>query len=189
MKQRKKRFKNKGMTMLLAAGLLALVMVGVTSYLDHSTSSIRLARNSNHEARANALAESAYLDCIKGIWGDFKASQTLGTLDTALNGATPGSPKATVLGSVFDTGAYSAGVISIETPATDPASRIITIRALGWVDSNDNGALDPGEPTKTLDYKVELGLKRSNVFDYAHFVNNYGWIKGFDGNSMVVNGD
>ncbi|MES1227724.1 MAG: hypothetical protein ABUL72_03580 [Armatimonadota bacterium] len=189
MKQRTKRRKNLGMTMLLAAALLALVIIGVTSYLDHATSSIRLARNSNHEARANALAESAFYDCLQGTWSKFKVAQTLTSLDTALNGASVSSPRATVLGTVTDDGSYSAGVIGIETPTGDPASRVITIRALGWVDSNENGALDSGEPVKTLDYKVQLSLKRSNVFDYAHFVNNYGWIKGFDASSMIVNGD
>jgi hypothetical protein len=34
-----------------------------------------------------------------------------------------------------------------------------------------------------------MQLSRSGVFDYAYFVNNYGWMYGFDNEDLVVNGD
>ena len=40
--------------------------------------------------------------------------------------------------------------------------------------------------TRTVTEVVRFGLKRSKVFDYAYFVNNYGW---FQGGGCTANGD
>ena len=40
--------------------------------------------------------------------------------------------------------------------------------------------------TKTIEETVEYALRRSTVFDYAYFVNNYGW---FMGSGVTANGD
>ncbi len=40
-----------------------------------------------------------------------------------------------------------------------------------------------------LDQTIDLALSRSAVSDYAYFVNNYGWMYGFDNEQLVVNGD
>ncbi len=40
--------------------------------------------------------------------------------------------------------------------------------------------------SKTIEETVEYALRRSSVFDYAYFVNNYGW---FQGSGCTANGD
>ncbi len=40
--------------------------------------------------------------------------------------------------------------------------------------------------SKTIEETVEYALRRSSVFDYAYFVNNYGW---FQGGGCTANGD
>ena len=40
--------------------------------------------------------------------------------------------------------------------------------------------------TKTIEETVEYALRRSSVFNYAYFVNNYGW---FQGSGCTANGD
>ncbi|MFN7016705.1 MAG: hypothetical protein ACK4P5_06000, partial [Fimbriimonadales bacterium] len=56
-------------------------------------------------------------------------------------------------------------------------------------DRNGNGQLDTNEPRQVIDQTFDLALTRSSVFDYAYFVNNYGWMYGFSGEQLVMNGD
>src|SRR6185312_13962045 len=45
------------------------------------------------------------------------------------------------------------------------------------------------EPSAVLEQDVYLDLSQAHVFDYTYFVNNYGWMTGFNHDSLWVNGD
>ncbi|HCM74451.1 MAG TPA: hypothetical protein DIS87_09960, partial [Armatimonadetes bacterium] len=74
-------------------------------------------------------------------------------------------------------------------PAADPYRRIVTVRSVGWLDSNNNGALDANESSMTVDVTANYELARSGIFDYTYFINNYGWMSGFNATNLLVNGD
>lgn len=185
---RHRRKRDRGVAMITSFGVLSLVMVAATAYIDQATHALRMARISNYEARGSHLCESGVQDLSAQLWQDYKVSQTFTAMDSALMGASIGSPRAPVSGQIADVGRYSAAIIEYRTDGSRPA-RIATIRAVGWIDHNNNSIADSNEPRKTIDVRVRFGLERSGVFDYAQFVNNYGWVKGFNQNNFVVNGD
>lgn len=69
--------------------------------------------------------------------------------------------------------------------------RTLRIRAIGWIDLNNSGgsAPDAGEPSTIIEQDICLDLSQAHVFDYTYFVNNYGWMTGFNHNTMWINGD
>ncbi len=76
----------------------------------------------------------------------------------------------------------STKVIDIDLPETLNTIQMARVRLQAVV----TGTSDAGVPiTKTIEETVEYGYVRSQVFDYAYFVNNYGWIYG---NTCTVNG-
>ncbi len=128
------------------------------------------------------------------IWRTFKETQTLETIDTAASGADESDPlvvnNGTFNGPAGDTGAqirYTVAVIGCTV--TDSYTRDLTIRSVAWLDENNNGVWDAGEPARSIICQVRYTLSRSGVFDYAYFVNNYGWMTGFGPSDLVVNGD
>lgn len=187
MSVRRKNSKEKGVAMLVTFALLSLVMVAATSYIDQSTQAVRLARMSNHEARGTWLCESGVQDLVGSEWKVYKIAQNFAAMDAKFTGATIGTPKGGVTGTSTDVGKYAAAVVDYKKKGN--LWRTLTIRAVGFIDGNGNNVADAGEPRKTVDATVTFSLKRSQVFDYAQFVNNYGWMKGFDQWSMVINGD
>ncbi|MCA0362395.1 MAG: hypothetical protein LCH41_15255 [Armatimonadetes bacterium] len=189
MKQRRKVNKReKGVAMIVSFALLSLVMAASTAYIDQSTQAIRMARLTNYEARGSWLCDAAVQDIVAQYWKDFKINQNFNAMDTAFTGASVGAPKAGITGTQADVGKYAAAVIDYSKAANNQ-SRAFTIRAVGYLDQNNNNVADSNEPRKTIDVRISFGLKRSQVFDYAQFVNNYGWVKGFTENNMIVNGD
>lgn len=77
----------------------------------------------------------------------------------------------------------SARIVSVDQSNITAAYQRSTLR----IQSTATGTTAGGAPvTKTLEEVVEFGLRRSGVFDYAYFVNNYGYILG---GSCTANGD
>jgi hypothetical protein len=186
--RRKMRKRDRGVAMIVSFALLSMVMAASTAYIDQSTQAIRLARATNYESRGTWLSDTAVQEVVANYWKDFKVTQNFAVMDTQLTGATAGSPKGSVSGSIPDVGNFAAGVIGY-SKATNNESRTIVIRGVGFMDHNGNNVADSDEPMKTIDVRIAFSLKRSTVFDYAQFVNNYGWVKGFNENNMIVNGD
>ena len=58
---------------------------------------------------------------------------------------------------------------------------IVTIRATA-THRNPSGTIS----SSTIEERIRFALMRSKVFDYAYFVNNYGW---FQGSTITANGD
>ncbi len=82
---------------------------------------------------------------------------------------------------------YVAAVVGYES--VNSRTRRFTIQSVGWCDTNGNGVLDQGEVSRAVEALLDLTLDPSNVFDYAYFVNNYGWLDGFGASDLIVNGD
>jgi len=171
------------MTLVFACGMV---------FLQVASHQIVQVRHKEDLARALESAEagiSASVCYLNNAY--FKNTHRFNGLDVALQHARSDSPlNLMVFGMPKPPGSnsYRADVIGYEASA-DGYSRIITLRSTGWVDGNNNGQKDAGETSKTVVYKIRFGLDRSKVFDYAYFVNNYGWMTGFNANDLIVNGD
>ncbi len=175
--------------MVLSFVVLSLLAVAATSYIDSSTETIRTSKRITADVQATNLAEAGVQSMLRDLWRPFKVEQSFVNMDTQLTGASPGSPRLPKLETLNDIGAASAGVIRYETVPGNTFARIATIRSVGWVDSDRDGVLDDSEANKTVDVTARFELARSEVFDYTYFINNYGWMDGFNENNLVVNGD
>ena len=62
------------------------------------------------------------------------------------------------------------------------SSRFVTIRSTGWVPNKTA----PDRVQHTVETTIEVRLRGGSVFDYAYFINHWGW---FYGNTIVANGN
>ena len=173
-------------SMILFLGLSA---AGV-AYLNTGSSTMKIASRRAMDVQMTQLCEAGLQMCLRAQWRDFKQNQNFTNLDNGNNGATINAPKSVASGSITGVGRFSAGVVQYGQPAyADSYSRGATVRAVGWLDTNNNGAIDSNEPVKIIESKVVFELARSEVFDYTYFVNNFGWMTGFNENQLIINGD
>ncbi len=182
-----RRRTQRGAALVTSFMLMAFLAIGTTAYLGSATQATRQARRQTLDVQSTHLCEAGIQTVLRTLWRPFKASQTFTSFDTATTGATVNSPRSTSSGNIPSVGNFSAGIISVTAP--DTYTRYVTIRGVGWIDLNNNGQLDAGEPQKTVDVIASYQLSRSQVFDYTYFVNNYGWMDGFGTNDLIVNGD
>lgn len=186
---RKRRKKERGTALVVTFGLMVIITIAATSYIDRSTSSIRLARHNLLEVQTTQLCEAGTQALLRDFWRPFKTDQNFIDMESALTGATEAVPKGAITGELPGVGKYATGVIKFWTPGGDPYARMILIRSVGWIDEDGDGVADPGEPRKVVDVTSEFRLARSRVFDYTYFINNFGWMKGFKAHWLYVNGD
>jgi hypothetical protein len=173
---------------MAATMFMGLLMVGMsTAYMDVSTAALRTSAARVREVAMLNLSEAGLANMTQTLWSDFKRAQRFTSLDSAHGLASPTSPTITLNGVVAGVGNYTSALIGYAQP--DSYNRYITVRSVGWVDRNGNGQLDDNEPRRAIDQTFALSLDRSGVFDYAYFVNNYGWMYGFDNEQLIVNGD
>lgn len=169
--------------------LTSLLAVGAVAYVTRATQTIRDSRRSSIEVQTTHMCEAGIQSVLRSLWRPFKISQRFDDLESRCSGASSEDPKVSLAGSMSNVGSYAAGVIAEWMPEGDTYTRMIVVRSVGWQDLNQNGALDAGEPQKTVDVTATFQLARSQVFDYTYFVNNYGWMDGFNENQLIVNGD
>lgn len=185
-----KRIRNKrGSTYLAAVMLMALLSVAGMTYMSSASTMMKSARRKALDVQMTQLCDAGVQTILRSYWRDFKVSQSFDALDTNCTNASIANPKAVTNGSLPNVGRFSVGVIAFAQPTGDSYSRQVTIRAVGYIDSNGNGSLDSNEPAKIVDVKATFQLSRSQVFDYVYFVNNYGWMSGFDYDTLTMNGD
>ncbi|MBL8060486.1 MAG: hypothetical protein JNK63_07215 [Chthonomonas sp.] len=189
MSQRKSNRTKRGTALIGSFVVLSLLAVASVSYTSSSTETVRASKRMTMDVQATNLCEAGIQDILRALWRPFKQQQIFTQLDTNLSGATTGSPRSAMSGTVSGVGSYSAGVINYATVPGNAFVRMVTVRAVGWIDQDNDGQLDIGEPSKTVDVTARFELTRSQVFDYTYFVNNYGWMDGFNGTDLVVNGD
>lgn len=189
MAKRKRNKKERGVALLVTFGLMSMITIAATTYIDRSTQAIRLARHNMREVQTTHLCDAGINQLTLDLWKPFKASHVFVTMDGDLTGATDAAPKMATSGSLPGVGKYAVGVINYSQPAGDSYARLVTIRSVGWVDQDNDGVADAGEPRKTVDVVSEFRLARSRVFDYTYFINNFGWMEGFSPTNLIVNGD
>ncbi len=185
----KKRRTVRGSTLVTTLITGGIAIITASSYLDLATRDLRSASARLREVTTANLAEAGLNAASQQLWRQFKQAQRFTIFDnnTALRFASPNSPfhiRTETLGGV---GTFTAAVINYQI--VDSYTRRLTIRSVGWQDRNGNGQLDAHEPRQVHDQTIDLSLSRSAVFDYAYFVNNYGWMYGFDNEQLVMNGD
>ncbi|MCE9559120.1 MAG: hypothetical protein K8R88_09230 [Armatimonadetes bacterium] len=185
----KKFNKKRGMALLAALGVLMLLGVASSSYMDSATHSARTAKRQTADVQVTGVCEAGVQSMLRSLWRPFKVNQDFVDMDDLCDGASLGSPSAALTGEITGVGKFASGVISYTTPAGNSYARTLTIRSVGWLDKNGNNIADTNEPKKTVDVQARYELARSGVFDYTYFVNNYGWMNGFGQNDLVVNGD
>lgn len=186
MKTHKKR-RTRGSTMVTTLIMGGLATITGVAYLDIATQDLRTAAARTREVAAQNLAEGGLHAITQDLWRQFKIVQRFDAIHSALTGASPTNPRWVRTGVFTGVGNYTASVIGYTQP--DSYTRRITVRSVGWIDRNGNGQLDANEPRQVIDQTFDLALTRSAVFDYAYFVNNYGWMYGFSGEQLVMNGD
>ena len=177
----------------LAASMLwlGMIMVTGTGLISITTSgTARVTREENSTMALNA-AEAGINMQVSILWRPFKISQRYTDMDSNCTGASTSAPKM-VIASNFQSDTaynirYTVGVVNYTSVSS--YQRLLTIQSVGWIDSNKNGALDSNEISRAIECQVQMSLIRSKVFDYAYFVNNYGWMNGFGAADLIVNGD
>ncbi len=188
-KQTKKHSKKRGVALLVTFGLMMLITVAATSYIDRATMSIRMARHNAQEVQTTHLCDAGVQAVMLNLWRPFKQTQAFHDMESLLAGAGNATPKNSMTAELPGVGRYASGVIGYWKPDGDNFARIVVVRSIGWIDRNFNGVADSGEPRKTVDVVAEFRLSRSRVFDYTYFINNYGWMQGFSPSNLIVNGD
>lgn len=175
--------------MVMSFVVLSLLAVAATSYIDSSTETIRTSRRITADVQATNLAEAGVQSLLRDLWRPFKVEQSFVSMDDALRGANASNPRVPKLETINQIGSASVGVIRYENVPGNAFARVVTLRSVGWVDLDRNGRLDDNEANKTVDVTARFELARSEVFDYTYFINNYGWMDGFNENNLIVNGD
>jgi hypothetical protein len=190
MRNRKKSNRlRRGSALVTSFGLMALVAVATVSYVSSATQTVRQAHRQSLDVQTSHLCEAGVQMAMRRLWRQFKIDQTFADIDSSCSGASAGNPQIPQAGEIDSVGQFASGVISVTEPAGDPFTRIVVIRSVGWIDLNGNGVLDPDEPQKIVDVSAAYQLSRSQVFDYTYFVNNYGWMYGFQPSWLIINGD
>lgn len=184
---RNRNRKQRGTAFISTFVVMSAVAVGGVTYVDSATSVVREARRQSQDVQATHLCEAGAQVVLHSLWVPFKVTQRFTDLDSAVAGACADEPRVAREGELPGVGKYTAGIIAVSEP--DSFTRVLTVRSVGWQDNNDNDELDENEPRKVIDIRATYQLARSQVFDYAYFVNNYGWMDGFDPNELIVNGD
>lgn len=185
-----KRLRSKrGSAYLITMMLASLIALGAMSYVDSSTKELRDARRRSQDTTMSHLCDAGAQTCLVGFWQNFKSTQSFADIDKTCLGASLAAPKGSVSGSLPGVGNFTAAIVSCTQPGSDSYTRQVTVRSLGWIDSNGNGSMESTEAVKIVDVKVEFKLKRSEVFDYVKFTNNYGYATGFTPQSLIINGD
>lgn len=189
MQIRQKPKTRRGYAMVTTFGILTLVAVAGVSYVNSATQTVRISKRQTEEVQLTHVCEAGVQSVLRSLWRPFKIDQNFFDLDEWCTGASSGNAAVVTSGAMPSIGVFSAGVIGYTSPNNDPYSRIVTVRAVGFIDRNGNGQLDGAETSKVVDVSARFELARSQVFDYTYFINNYGWMDGFAANQLIVNGD
>lgn len=190
MKPIKKGNKNRrGSALITSFGVIGIMALASTSYLNSATYTLRVSNRQTQDITSSHLCEAGTQALLRSLWVPFKVSQKFDDMDTLLDGASEATPKSPVLEEIAGVGKVASGVISYSIPDANTYKRLVIVRSIGWIDKNNNDQVDDGEPRKTVDVSALYELARSQVFDYTYFVNNYGWMDGFQPSWLIVNGD
>jgi hypothetical protein len=185
--KRRARSKKRGAALMTSFLVLMILSTAGASYISSTLEGITLATRQSYDVQTSHLAEAGIQDEMVYLWEDFQTNQNFTNLDKWCSGATSASPTSPFSGSIPGVGNFSVGVVSYTT--IDNFTRNITILGVGWIDGSGTGALTAADPQQVVQVTATYQLERSGVFDYTYFVNNYGWMDGFQPDWLIVNGD
>jgi hypothetical protein len=183
----RRRNKQRGAALVTAFLVLMILAMAGATYVSAGLQRITLANRQQYDVQTSHLAEAGMQDELGYLWQDFQTNQNFNDLDRWCAGASATSPASTFAGSISPIGNYSVGVVSYSV--VDNFTRTLTLQAVGWVDGAGTGLLTAQDPQQVIQLTATYQLNRSDVFDYTYFVNNYGWMDGFQPSWLVVNGD
>ncbi len=176
---------NRGMAMAVVIPILLLIsFLGIVAVMNSNTY-VDIAGSVKRNSQAFYIAEAGLERAINEyVWGNF--------YDERVSPMTNPFGWIESLGdSLFyqnipfsNDGSYSVRVTSVVNPgARSPYvdCRDVTLEATGTA----NG----GTESVTLSATMRFGVLPSGVFDYAYFINHFGWWSGFSAGGAVANGN
>jgi len=176
---------NRGMAMAVVIPILLLIsFLGIVAVMNSNTY-IDIAGSVKRNSQAFYVAEAGLERAINEyVWGNFFDENVspminpfgwLENLDDSLfyNNVALGND-----------GYYSARVTGVSNPG--PRSPYIDCRD---VTIEATGRANGGTEEVTLEATMRFGVLPSGVFDYAYFINHFGWWAGFPSNGAVANGN
>ncbi len=155
-----------------------------------SANEARSSRRSMDQVRAKYLAESGFergMHFLQTAIDLNSAFDPLGGLQALFPGGNPITPYTSeaVMDGASQVGAYS---VSLALVGQTPTSVTIQIDSTGYLPEGP-ATLADGESLGEWDaisVTVSYSIEPSEVFDYAYFINNWGW---FYGNTIFANGN
>jgi hypothetical protein len=168
----------------IAVSVLAIIVVVLelcTVTLLMTSSGIQRVTREESRIACLHLAEAGIQEVAGQIWNSFKVSQSFDQIDSQ------SVPFNTITRNLGSQQCYQASVTTVNN--VDSYTRDLVIVSVGWTDTDGDVVLDTDEPRRAIRALVRFSLSRSAIFDYAYFVNNYGWMNGFSSTQLIVNGD
>jgi hypothetical protein len=155
-----------------------------------STVEVKEVRRSIEEVRSKYLAESGLEHTLHFLRNAIKKTAIFDPLHGLKNLFSAGGVLTPFVGEAVIDGAAQVGefTVAMESIAQTQESITITIDVTGYVPAAPIN-LPPGERVKSwsgLRVTVRYELTPSRVFDYAYFLNNWGW---FYGSTIICNGN
>ena len=151
-----------------------------TAAIEH-TSESRSAHESIRQTVTLFVAQSGVEDEI----GRLVEVQKAATLANPFSGLSGLAGRTVLENVVLGKDNRAAGEYTVRIPHIEvlgPAACNVTIESTGWVPS----ASATNATHRTVTVVVRMSLSRSKVFDYAYFINNWGW---YYGDTIVANGN
>lgn len=178
-------------TALVAVMVVFIGLLGIV----HLTTSIsgdelRRARRDFEELRVKQLAESGIQDSLLTISQTIAKTNGTNPLDGVANLFGGQSELTLALGTSMLDGTEQVGAYTTTLEILDSSATTMTleIRSTGYVPDAPvnlpNGQTPDAWHSVAMTLQLELG--GSEVFDYAYFINNWGW---FYGNTIIANGN
>lgn len=187
--------KKKGVALMTTFIVLLLVTIAAVAFIDSATQSMRMSRQATQQNQLTYLCEAGINQLLPELWRPVKVDQNFWDLQGNLTGL-PANPdvkswgveiRLPRAGEVPGVGRFAVGVIGWNK-VNDYGSQVI-LRSVGWIDTNNNAVREADEAFKVVHSVVTFELRRSRVFDYTYFMNNYGWLYNFNPTNLQINGD
>jgi len=184
-KEESRGFVMTGALMLLLIGVMVAGSFVFVSRRSHPAS-VQWERYDQTLLAAQTALEKVKMNLHQEFSREHRRSQSWNDLIWIENNASGFSTNSIQLGAFLGSEVslpYSDAVISVTVEAGTVTSPSLTQRAI--LVTNTVSAVFNGV-TRAFEEVIRYDLSRSSVFDYAYFINNFGW---FYGVNCVVNGD
>jgi Tfp pilus assembly protein PilV len=166
--------KNGGLVMVLVLVLVLLIVMALGSFMGILATNNQDLQRTRESTKAFYVAEAGLEMRRMRLYNDFSSYFNANGRTTATFSWFDALVGSTVNGLLSASNTYSVTVSSV-TEIQD-GGRDVTLTSIGT----------SGEVTRRMRSVIRYGLAPSRVFDYAYFINNFGWMYG---GGITVNGD